>query len=164
MRDLKPRLLRGFFMARRTRRLALARVATLALLSGCASTPPEPPPAVTLSEPFSDPLRCVSRTDCTTKVSRTLLFVFDYAAAGAALVQRDGRRLFTPDDAAANQWPAIFIHLAEPEQGRFGFHSHCLGESCRLDAQQMLQLYRGYLQGQRCSWQSGRCAVAAGGR
>ena len=83
-------------------------------LAGCAGQPPvsqlPAPVAVT-----SDPQQCDSRVECTSKTSRTLLFVFDYAAAGAPLVQRDGRWLFTPADTPGSDWPALYLRLAEAE-------------------------------------------------
>ena len=87
----------------------------LVLLAGCASQPPvnEPPAPLAVA---SDPQQCDSRAECTSKTSRTLLFVFDYAAAGAPLVQRDRRLLFTPADGPVTYWPALYIRLAEAEQ------------------------------------------------
>ena len=98
-----------------------------------------------------DPQRCIERADCTTKVSRTLLFVFDYAAAGGALVQRQGRLLFTPDDALSSDWPALAIRLAEPADSRFEFAAECRSSSCRYDAEQLLRVYRSYLADRPCS-------------
>ncbi|MGE8361943.1 hypothetical protein [Pseudomonas sp.] len=130
-------------------KIALTLLAVL-LLSGCVHAPPAEPtapaPVVVV-----DPLYCGSRADCTTKVSRTLLFVFDYAAAGAPLVQREGRLLFTPRDAASSDWPAIRIHLAEPADSRFEFEAQCRAPHCRHDAAQLLRVYRSYLAGEPCS-------------
>jgi len=98
-----------------------------------------------------DPQRCIERADCTTKVSRTLLFVFDYAAAGGQLVQRQDRLLFTPADAPPSDWPAIYIRLAEPADSRFDFNAECRSARCRYDAQQLLRVYRSYLAGAPCS-------------
>lgn len=125
----------------------------LLMLAGCAQQvrvddPVEP--AASLSV-LVDPQRCIERTECTTKVSRTLLFVFDYAAAGGALVQRQQRLLFTPDDAPSSDWPALAIRLAEPADSRFEFAAECRSSSCRYDAEQLLRVYRSYLAGQPCS-------------
>jgi hypothetical protein len=35
------------------------------------------------SAPQFDPQQCATRAECTTKTSRTLLFVYDYAAGAA---------------------------------------------------------------------------------
>ncbi|PKM25142.1 MAG: hypothetical protein CVV09_13685 [Gammaproteobacteria bacterium HGW-Gammaproteobacteria-13] len=117
----------------------IALLVGLTALAGCTSQPPvsEPPIAMVVA---SDPQRCDSRVECTTKTSRTLLFVFDYAAAGAPLVQRDGRLLFTPADAPVTDWPALYIRLAEAEQSAFAFNA------------QLLQIYRSYLRGQSCDF------------
>lgn len=124
----------------------------LLLLSGCVHSPPT---EVTAPAPVAvmDPLYCGSRADCTTKVSRTLLFVFDYAAAGAPLVQREGQLLFTPRDAAPSDWPAIRIRLAEPVDSHFEFDAQCKVSQCRHDAAQLLRVYRSYLAGEPCSLQ-----------
>lgn len=108
---------------------------------------------------MSDPQQCLSRADCTTKLSRTLLFVFDYAAAGAPLVQRDGRLLFTPADAPLTDWPALYIHLAEAEQGRFEFNGQCRGAACRIEVEQLLQIYRSYLADKPCAFSASRCRL-----
>ncbi|WP_240008780.1 hypothetical protein [Aquipseudomonas campi] len=102
---------------------------------------PAPTPLAT------DPQQCLSQAECTTKTSRTLLFVFDYAAAGGALVQRQERLLFTPADAPRSEWPAIYIRLAEPMSGRFDFNAECQTPSCRYSTAQLLQVYRDYLAG-----------------
>ena len=78
--------------------LRILALGAVLLLAACASQAPQPRPAVLRVSP-PDPQRCIERADCTTKVSRTLLFVFDYAAAGGQLVQRQDRLLFTPADA-----------------------------------------------------------------
>jgi hypothetical protein len=54
------------------------------LLTGCAGQAPLPiqPPALA-SAPQFDPQQCATRAECTTKTSRTLLFVYDYAAGAA---------------------------------------------------------------------------------
>lgn len=124
----------------------IALLVGLTALAGCTSHSPvsELPAAVIVA---SDPQRCDSRAECTTKVSRTLLFVYDYAAAGAPLVQRDGRLLFTPAGAPLSDWPAIYIHLAEAEQSAFAFNAQCRAQACRLKVEQLLQIYRSYLAG-----------------
>lgn len=129
----------------------IALLVGLTALAGCTSQPPvsEPPIAMVVA---SDPQRCDSRAECTTKTSRTLLFVFDYAAAGAPLVQRDGRLLFTPADAPVTDWPALYIRLAEAEQSAFAFNAQCRAQTCRLTAAQLLQIYRSYLRGQSCDF------------
>jgi hypothetical protein len=124
----------------------------LLMLAGCArQMPVEGPvePAAPVS--VADPQRCIERAECTTKVSRTLLFVFDYAAAGGALVRRQGRLLFTPDDAPSSDWPALAIRLAEPADSRFEFAAECRSSSCRYDAEQLLRVYRSYLADRPCS-------------
>ncbi|MGE8497373.1 MAG: hypothetical protein ACN6O6_07660 [Pseudomonas sp.] len=124
----------------------------LLVLSGCAHSPlPVAPAAPSPARTVADPQRCDSRADCTTKISRTLLFVFDYAAAGAPLVQREGRLLFTPLDATLSDWPAIQIRLAEPANSRFDFNAACRAQHCRYDAAQLLRVYRSYLEGTSCS-------------
>ncbi|MBB1518271.1 hypothetical protein [Aquipseudomonas guryensis] len=132
-----PSIVRGVFC-----------VAVLAL-AGCAQQPrveaPAPAPASVQTQ--ADPQRCVTQAECTTKTSRTLLFVFDYAAAGGALVERQERLLFTPADAPRSEWPAIYIRLAEPMSGRFDFNAECQAPSCRYSAEQLLQVYRDYLAG-----------------
>lgn len=105
----------------------------------------------------SDPLQCLSRAECTTKLSRTLLFVFDYAAAGAPLVQRDGRVLFTPADAPLTDWPALHIRLAQAEQSRFDFNGQCRAQVCRIKVEQLLQIYRSYLADQPCAFSAAVC-------
>lgn len=130
----------------------------LVLLAGCAAQPH-------VSEPIapvfvaSDPQRCDSRAECTTKVSRTLLFVFDYAAAGAPLVQRDGRLLFTPADVPVTDWPALYIRLAEVEQSAFAFNAQCRAQTCRLTAPQLLQIYRSYLADKPCAFSAAACRI-----
>ncbi|MGB4072534.1 hypothetical protein [Pseudomonas sp.] len=128
------------------------------LLTGCASQTPQPvqPPAAG-GAPQSDPQRCVVRAECTTKTSRTLLFVFDYAAAGAPLVQREGRLLFTPADAPLTDWPALYIRLAEAEQSRFAFNGQCRGQACRIEVEQLLQIYRSYLANKPCAFSTALC-------
>lgn len=130
----------------------------LVLLAGCAAQPQ-------VSEPIapaivaSDPQRCDLRAECTTKVSRTLLFVYDYAAVGAPLVQRDGRLLFTPADAPVTDWPALYIRLAEAEHSAFAFNAQCRAQSCRLTAPQLLQIYRSYLADKPCAFSTAVCRI-----
>jgi hypothetical protein len=130
----------------------------LVLLAGCAAQPQvsEPIAPVVVA---SDPQRCDSRADCTTKLSRTLLFVYDYAAAGAPLVQRDGRLLFTPADAPLSNWPAIYIRLAEAEQSAFAFNAQCRAQACRLTVEQLLQIYRSYLADKPCAFSTALCRI-----
>ncbi len=130
----------------------------LTALAGCASQPPvsEPPVAVVVP---GDPQRCDSRAECTTKLSRTLLFVYDYAAAGAPLVQREGRLLFTPADAPLSDWPAIYIRLAEAEQSAFAFNAQCRAQTCRLTAPQLLQIFRSYLADKPCAFSPAVCRI-----
>jgi hypothetical protein len=128
----------------------------LTALAGCASQSPvsEPPVAVVVP---GDPQRCDSRAECTTKLSRTLLFVFDYAAAGAPLVQRNGRLLFIPADAPVSDWPALTIRLAEAEQSTFAFNAQCRAQGCRLTVEQLLQIYRSYLADKPCAFSTALC-------
>lgn len=141
----------------------LARVlvvlAVTLLLHGCARQPLAVVPAPAAAPVMVDPLQCLSQAECTTKTSRTLLFVFDYAAAGGALVQRQGRELFTPADAPHSDWPTIAIHLAAPLDSRFEFSSQCQVQHCRYSAEQLLQLYRAYLDGAPCSLAAGQLPV-----
>jgi hypothetical protein len=130
----------------------------LTALAGCASQPPVPESAAPVPV-ASDPQRCDSRAECTTKVSRTLLFVFDYAAAGAPLVQRDGRLLFTPADAPLTDWPALYIRLAEVERSAFAFNAQCRAQACRLTAPQLLQIYRSYLADKPCAFTTVVCRI-----
>ena len=127
------------------------------LLAGCAghspSTPapaestPSPSPVVSLP---TDAQNCLSHTECTLKTSRTLLFVFDYADAGGALVESDGRLLSTPAKAPRNAWPVLRIQLAEPNGGHFDFHSECRQKHCRISDAKLLACYRDYLDGKSC--------------
>ncbi|MEO4046799.1 hypothetical protein AAFN46_06880 [Pseudomonas sp. CAU 1711] len=126
-------------------------LAVALLLAGCANRVPTEPATVPVATPPVDPQRCGTRAECTTKVSRTLLFVFDYAAAGGQLVQRRERLLFTPADAAPGDWPALRIQLAAPVDGRFQFAAECRAQSCRYSGEQLLRVYRSYLAGRPCS-------------
>jgi hypothetical protein len=137
-----------------TRLIALFGV--LAVLVGCASQPPVSGPPVTVVV-ASDPQQCATRAECTTKTSRTLLFVYDYAAAGAPLVQREGRLLFTPADAPGSDWPAIYLRLAEAEHSAFAFNGQCRVQACRLTVEQLLQIYRSYLADQPCAFTAALC-------
>jgi hypothetical protein len=129
---------------------------TCALLLGCAQQPAAIAPAPPSAPLALDPQRCGVRADCTTKVSRTLLFVFDYAAAGGALVERRERLLFTPAEAPPSDWPALRIQLAAPTDSRFEFSAQCRGQGCRYSDQQLLRIYRSYLAGQPCVLGAGR--------
>ena len=131
-----------------SRSLALG---ALLLLAGCAGQAPIEEGNTPVVVVPSDPQHCITRAECTTKVSRTLLFVFDYAAAGGDLVRRRERLLFTPSEAAPSDWPAIRIHLAEPVDGRFVFSAECRRQSCRYTPEQLLRVYRSYLADQPCS-------------
>ena len=128
-----------------------ALCAAVLALVGCTQQPAvvAPTPVATLL--VTDPQQCLSQAECTTKTSRTLLFVFDYAAAGGALVQRQERLLFTPADAPRSEWPAIYIRLAEPMSGRFDFNAECQAPSCRYSREELLQVFRSYLQDEHCS-------------
>ncbi len=134
----------------------IALFGLLAALAGCAHQPPvsEPPVNVVLT---SDPQQCATRAECTTKTSRTLLFVYDYAAAGAPLVQREGRLLFTPADTPGSDWPAIYLRLAEAEHSAFAFNGQCRAQACRLTVEQLLQIYRSYLADQPCAFTAALC-------
>ena len=136
----------------------IALLVGLTALAGCTSQPPvsEPPAAMVVA---SDPQHCDSRAECTPKTSRTLLFVFDYAAAGAPLVQRDRRLLFTPADAPVTDWPALYIRLAEAEQSAFAFNAQCRTQTCRLPVEQLLQIYRSYLADQPCAFSTAACRI-----
>lgn len=138
---------------------ALATLLLCVLLAGCSQAPVAPTP-VPLALPTSDPQHCSARAECTTKLSRTLLFVFDYAAQGAPLVQRDGRLLFTPADAPASDWPAVIIRLAEAERSRFDFNAQCRASTCRLSVEQLLAIYRSYLADQPCAFSAAPCRSA----
>lgn len=125
----------------------------LAVLSGCSlmrtAQPPAPPPKPPVELP-ADAQNCLTHQECTLKTSRTLLFVFDYADAGAALVENENRVLSTPEKAPKNGWPAIHIQLADPDGGRFEFHSECRQKRCRIKASRLLNCYRSYLDGKSC--------------
>lgn len=118
-------------------------------LVGCATSPP-PAPAPAAPPAPGDAQHCLSRAECTTKVARTLLFVFDYAAAGGALVERRGPLLFTPPNAPPSDWPSLRIRLAEPVNGRFDFASQCRSRTCRYSDAELRQIYRRYLDGEPC--------------
>lgn len=140
---------------------ALATLLLCALLAGCSQTPVAPTPVPPASS-ASDPQDCVARAECTTKLSRTLLFVFDYAAQGAPLLQREGRVLFTPADAPASDWPAVYIRLAEAEQSRFDFNGQCRASACRLSVEQLLAIYRSYLADRPCAFSTAPCRLPGG--
>ena len=137
---------------------ALGLTALALLISACGSREPLPDtPASAQTRATTDAQACTERAQCTLKVSRTLLFVFDYASAGAPLVERQGRRLFTPLEAPVSAWPQIMIELAPAQAGVFGFASYCRQAACRFSDQQLLQLYRHYLRGGRCAAFSVAC-------
>lgn len=134
------------------------------LLAGCAglhapSRDVEEAASPSVARDPADPQDCLARSDCTTKTSRPLLFVFDYAEAGGELVVRDGRQLETPPAPQRSTWPALRIQLAEPVNGRFEFESPCLrksGKGCRYSQATLLKVYRSYLVGKPCSLLSPR--------
>ena len=134
----------------------IALFALLAALAGCTHQPSVSDPPVNVPV-ASDPQQCATRAECTTKLSRTLLFVYDYAAAGAPLVQREGGLLFTPANAPVSDWPALYIRLAEAEHSAFAFNGQCQAASCRLTAVQLLQVYRSYLADQPCAFTAALC-------
>ncbi|WP_405119246.1 hypothetical protein [Pseudomonas leptonychotis] len=138
-------------------RLCGLLVATLVLM-GCAAQPQVPAPTAQVVV-ATDPQQCLTRVECSTKLSRTLLFVFDYAAAGAPLVQREGPLLFTPVDAPMSDWPALIIRLAEAEQSAFAFNAQCRATACRLTVEQLLQIYRSYLADQPCAFSVAVCSL-----
>lgn len=131
--------------------LRILALAIALLLAGCAQQLPTEPAAPAPATVADDPLHCGARAECTTKVSRTLLFVFDYAAAGGHLLQRRERLLFTPPEAPPSAWPALRIQLAAPVDGRFQFAAECRAQSCRYSAAQLLRVYRSYLADRPCS-------------
>ncbi len=109
------------------------------LLAGCAglhapSRDVEEAASPSVARDPADPQDCLARSDCTTKTSRTLLFVFDYAEAGGELVVRDGRQLETPPAPQRSTWPALRIQLAEPVNGRFEFESPACARAARVAA------------------------------
>ena len=132
-------------------------------LGACASNPapvfeaPSAPEPVFAPEPVAtDAQVCQSRSECTLKVSRSLLFVFAYAEAGAPLLERyEPRRLRTPEP-ADGPWPALDIELAEAEGGAFIMRSECR-VGCRVGPSEVLRAYRLYLDGGACHWHHGRC-------
>ena len=134
------------------------RLVVTLLLSGCAATS-QRSASIEPVDVLDDPQQCLSRAECSLKLSRTLLFVLDYAAAGAPLVQRDGRLLFTPADAPLSDWPALYIRLAEPQQSRFDFNAQCRLPACRLEVEQLLQVYRSYLVGRPCTFSATPCRL-----
>lgn len=128
-------------------RLTLLPLLTVLTLAGCASAPP---PVAHPPQPESDALVCAEAAECTTKVARSLLFVFDYAESGGALVRREGRRLFTPPDAPASAWPALQIRLPAPSHSRFEFASQCRLAHCRFGEAELAAIFRRYLDGDAC--------------
>lgn len=131
---------------------ALLSLLLLTLLAACSLRPPAPvapPPRPPVDLPV-DAQNCLTRQECTLKTSRTLLFVFDYAEAGAALVENENRVLSTPEKAPKKGWPAIRIQLADPDGGRFEFSSECRQKRCRVKKSRLLSCYRNYLDGKTC--------------
>lgn len=131
---------------------ALLCALLLTLLAGCSlrpAAPAAPPPKPPVDLPV-DAQNCLTHQECTLKTSRTLLFVFDYAEAGAALVENENRVLSTPEKAPKNGWPAIRVQLADPDGGRFEFSSHCWQKRCRIKNSRLLACYRSYLDGKAC--------------
>lgn len=131
---------------------ALLCVLLLTFLAGCSlrpAAPVAPPPKLPVDLPV-DAQNCLTHQECTLKTSRTLLFVFDYAEAGAALVENENRILSTPEKAPQKGWPAIRIQLAEPDGGRFEFSSECRQKRCRIKESRLLNCYRSYLDGKTC--------------
>lgn len=147
-----------------------AALATL-LLTGCAShAPVSAPEAVATSAASTpegevaasvpvpatpvvpaDPQVCLSSIDCTLKTARTLLFVYDYAALGAPLPERNGSLITTPSDADQGPWPAISIRLPVAQDSRFLFSSLCLSRQCRYTGSELQDIYRRYLAGDPCA-------------
>ena len=136
------------------RRAKFVLALSACLLTACStSTPPSP---VTVSEASapkfsmaSDPQHCLSAIECSRKTARTLLFVYDYAALGAPLMQRTGNQLVSPTDLTRRQWPLVRIQLADAGQS-FQFRSSCLQRQCRYSQEDLLQIYRRYLAGEPC--------------
>lgn len=128
---------------------ALLSILLLTLVAGCSLRPAEPvapPPKLPVELPV-DAQNCLTHQECTLKTSRTLLFVFDYAEAGAALVENENRVLSTPEKVPKKGWPAIRIQLADPDGGRFEFSSECRQKRCRVKESRLLSCYRDYLDG-----------------
>ena len=136
--------------------LRIAVLAPGALLAGCASQAPVAPPVadaapvVEIHQPAVDPQACLSSIDCSLKTARTLLFVYDYAALGAPLPERNGRELSTPSHRARGEWASVRILLPVAEDSRFHFSTACLSRQCRYSAAELDSIWRRYLAGEAC--------------
>lgn len=129
------------------------------LLSACSSVqrptpeaqalPANPPPSAHF-EMAADPEQCLSEVECSLKTARTLLFVYDYAALGAPLIQRSGNQLVSPTDLNHREWPVVRIQLPEGGAQHFQFSSTCLARQCRYPAAELHSIYRRYLSGEPC--------------
>lgn len=128
------------------------------LLTACSSLqkptpeaqglPANQPPSAHF-EMATDPQQCLSEVECSLKTARTLLFVYDYAALGAPLMQRTDHQLSSPTDLRHRDWPVVRIQLPRM-QGEFAFSSACLARQCRYSSAELLSVYRRYLAGEPC--------------
>lgn len=144
------------------RHFACAALAASSLLAGCASqtSVPATPVAAVPQAPApqvpdgpaadADPQACLSSIDCSLKTARTLLFVYDYAALGAPLPERNGRELSTPSHRARGEWASVRILLPVAEDSRFHFSTACLSRQCRYSAAELDSIWRRYLAGEAC--------------
>lgn len=138
----------------------LTRVVLLgcSLLTACSSSSTAPTP-VSIATPqaseghfvmASDPEQCLSNVECSLKTARTLLFVYDYAALGAPLMQRTGSQILSPTNLKQRDWPVVRIQLPEDGAQHFQFRSACLARQCRYSAEELHNIYRRYLAGEPC--------------